>query len=91
MDVKHTQSFSYHYSDDREYEGMSEEFPLHTTLDKTSVFDDCATWDVVLRDFIRFLEGIYGYNISDQVQMSTIEERIAKTNFFTDAHEDDLK
>lgn len=91
MDVRHTQSFSYNYTDDREYEGMSDEFPLHTSSNKTSVFEDCAPWNAVLTDFIRFLEGIYGYNISEQVQMSTISERIAKSNYFTDTDEDDLK
>jgi hypothetical protein len=59
-------------------------YPLETQLNKTSVFESCESWDVILKDFIGFLEGIYGYNISDEVTMTTLEERCARTRYFTD-------
>lgn len=93
MQIKDTQTFKYQYYDGRNYDDSNEEYgyPLSTEHSKVSIFSDCAPWDIVLRDFIRFLEGVYGYNISDQVEMSTMEERIAKAKFYTDADEDDLK
>ena len=59
-------------------------FPLETQLNKTSVFHSCESWDVILKDFIGFLEGIYGYNISDEVHMTTLEERCARNRFVDD-------
>jgi hypothetical protein len=57
--------------------GPVEGFPLETHTAKTSVFESACTWDDVLKDFIRFLEGVYGYNISDQVEIYTAMQRFA--------------
>lgn len=54
-----------------------EGYPLETHLAKTSVFESATTWDAVLKDFISFLEGVYGYNISDQVEIYTAMQRLA--------------
>ena len=67
-------TFSYTDNDSPELDG----YPLKTQTVKTSVFESCTTWDVVLTDFIRFLEGVYGYNISDNVEMHTFMSKLAK-------------
>jgi hypothetical protein len=59
-------------------------YPLETQLHKTSVFESCESWDVILKDFIGFLEGIYGYNISEEVTITTMAERMARTRFVDD-------
>jgi hypothetical protein len=64
--------YTFTHVDKHECEG----YPDETCLTKTSVFDSASTWDVVLRDFIRFLEGIYGYNISDQIEIETARDRL---------------
>ena len=33
-------------------------------------------WDEVLRDFIQYLSGIYGYDISDKVKYETLEDLV---------------
>jgi hypothetical protein len=64
--------YTFTYVDNQECEG----YPDETSLTKVSVFDSVSTWDVVLRDFIRFLEGVYGYNISDQIEIETARDRL---------------
>jgi len=64
--------YTFAYVDKQECEG----YPDETSLTKVSVFDSNSTWDIVLRDFIRFLEGVYGYNISDQIEIETARDRL---------------
>lgn len=35
-----------------------------------------TSWDVVLQDFLQYLSGIYGYDISQKVSYETLEERV---------------
>lgn len=54
------------------------DFPKSTQNISTVTFDSCVTWNAVLNQFIHFLEGIYGYNISDQVSYESTEERFKR-------------
>jgi hypothetical protein len=67
-------TFSYTDNDSPELDG----YPLQTQTVKTSVFESCTTWDAVLKDFIRFLEGIYGYNISENVEIHSFMSRFVE-------------
>lgn len=76
---------------DKTDDSLGGSYPLETQHVKTSVFESCCTWDCVLKDFIRFLEGIYGYNISDNVEITTQMEKLrqAFNKRFEDEQDDD--
>lgn len=52
------------------------EFPHRTQMQVTHDFDVDCTWDTVLRQFIQFLSGVYGYDISESVSYETLEEKL---------------
>lgn len=37
---------------------------------KEVVYTDCATWQEVLKDYLVFLGGVYGYDITEQVDIN---------------------
>lgn len=76
---------------DKTDDSLGGSYPLETQHVKTSVFESCCTWDCVLNDFIRFLEGIYGYNISDNVEITTQMEKLQQefNKRFEDEQDDD--
>lgn len=45
---------------------------------KKIVVSDAASWDEVLEQFVQFLGGCYGYDISDEVEYTTVEDRIQR-------------
>lgn len=57
---------------------MDSEYPLHSEHTAMHVFDSSTTWHAVLNQFVHFLEGIYGYNISDQVHYETLEDKLER-------------
>ena len=68
-------------------EASSDAFPLSSESSKRIVMGDCATWVTVLGEFVGFLEGIYGYNISDSITIkgrSLDEARYAPTHIERD-------
>lgn len=68
-----TFTFSYNTS-----EGDGVEFPSFESVEQTVQFDDGATWDAVLKVFIKFLGNAWGYDISDAVQFSTLQDKLQK-------------
>lgn len=67
-------NFTYSYHDeDRDNDG---EYPTSVSLEKHLTFDECATWDAVLKEFLLFLGHVYGYDITDQVSFMTLEDRL---------------
>lgn len=69
-------SFSYFNRDtDREY--LSSEFPVSKGVTTNLEFDDAATWDAVLTEFLHFLSSIYGYDIADHVTVQSFEHRMS--------------
>lgn len=67
---------------------MDSEYPLHSEHTATHVFESSTTWHAVLNQFIHFLEGIYGYNISDQVHYETLEDKLARIKIRTATEEE---
>lgn len=67
------------------------DFPKSTQNYSTVTFDSCVTWNAVLNQFIRFLEGIYGYNISDQVSYESPDDRFKRVlgEYYEDADGED--
>jgi len=49
---------------------------ISNTLNKKLLVSDCASWDEVLEQFVEFLGGCYGYDIKEEVQYTTIEDRV---------------
>lgn len=45
---------------------------------KKIIVSDEASWDEVLEQFVIFLGNCYGYDISEEVQYTTIEDRIQR-------------
>jgi len=39
-----------------------------------------VSWDEVLRDFISFLSGIYGYDIKSKVSFETLNDKLDRIN-----------
>ena len=79
-----TYNFSHEAYDD---EVTNDAFPLSSESNKKIVLSDCATWVTVLGEFVGFLEGIYGYNISDSITIkgrSLDEARYAPTHIERD-------
>lgn len=83
-------SFAY-YTKDRT--STADEFAIDDNMMRNVTYDDTITWDCVLRDFINFLSGIYGYDIGESVKFSTFEERLNRireeNNFNSDWPFDD--
>jgi hypothetical protein len=68
-----TKVFRFEYTDDAAGFG---EFPDYKDINVTLRYDDGTTWCAVLRDFVQFLGHCYGYDISDQVQFESLDERL---------------
>ncbi len=45
---------------------------------KKIVVSDCASWDEVLEQFVEFLGNCYGYDIKEEVEYTTIDDRIQR-------------
>jgi hypothetical protein len=60
-----------------EQDDYTAEYPTRKILEQTVNFDDAATWDLPLNEFIGFLSSCYGYDISKHVKVSSFEERLA--------------
>ena len=41
-------------------------------------YEDGTPWPVILRDFLSFLSGVYGYDIHKKVEYETLEERLER-------------
>lgn len=67
---------------------MDNEYPISSKHKATHVFDSSTTWHAVLNQFIHFLEGIYGYNISDQVHYETLEDKLERLHSRLDNQEE---
>lgn len=69
-----TYIFQYHSRPEDTCEG---EYPAAKSVNNSIEFDEAATWDSVLREFLDFLSSIYGYDISKHVDVQTFDQRIA--------------
>lgn len=67
---------------------IDSEYPLHSEHTAMHVFDSSTTWHAVLNQFVHFLEGIYGYNISDQVHYETLEDKLERLRSRLDDEEE---
>jgi hypothetical protein len=45
---------------------------------KKIVVSDAASWDEVLKHFVTFLGNCYGYDISDEVDYTTVDDRVQR-------------
>jgi hypothetical protein len=72
---KHNYSFAYYTKDNDDLDGS---FAIDDNVMRNLAYGDNVTWPVVLRDFINFLSGIYGYDIGESVEFDTIDEKLAK-------------
>lgn len=72
-----TYTFQYFSRPDYDSEG---EFPSAKSVNNTLEFNEGATWDSVLREFLDFLSSIYGYDISKHVDVQTFEQRMSAFN-----------
>lgn len=70
-----TMNFRFVYS--TEYPDQSD-FPVEKTLEADMVFDDAATWDKVLDQFIQFLGNCYGYDLTNQVSYESIQDKLIR-------------
>lgn len=52
-------------------------FAVEDTITRDLTYNDCITWDVVLRDFIDFLSSVYGYDIGEQVKFRSLKDKMA--------------
>jgi hypothetical protein len=55
---------------------ISDDFAIEDNVMRNLVYDSAITWDVVLRDFISFLSTVYGYDIGQQVQFESFNEKV---------------
>lgn len=71
----HNYSFAYFTKDN---DDIGDEFPIEDNLIRNLKYSDAITWQPVLRDFLSFLSGIYGYDIGKQVKFETFDEKMAR-------------
>lgn len=64
-------SFQYSTRDD-----CGSDFPVAKTITQNVEFHDEVLWTVVLDDFLSFLSSVYGYDIRDQVEYLSYEEKL---------------
>ena len=64
------------------------EYPISSEHTATHAFESSTTWQAVLNQFVHFLEGIYGYNISDQVHYETLEDKLERLRSRLDDEEE---
>lgn len=64
------------------------EYPISSEHTATHAFESSTTWHAVLNQFVHFLEGIYGYNISDQVHYETLEDKLERLRSRLDDEEE---
>lgn len=55
---------------------VTDQFAIEDAMTRDLTYDDSITWDAILRDFIDFLSGIYGYDIGDQVKFRSLSQKI---------------
>lgn len=58
-----TQTYTFHYTQ----EGDGQYDPLFQTADKSITLPQDEPWPRVMYEFCKFLSGIYGYDIADQL------------------------
>jgi hypothetical protein len=51
---------------------------------------DATTWDEVLEKFLKFLSAVYGYDISEQVEYTTMDDRLFATDPLYDQYKFDI-
>jgi hypothetical protein len=51
---------------------------LTNSNQKKIVVSDCASWDEVLEQFVSFLGNCYGYDLKDEVEYTTIDDRVQR-------------
>lgn len=66
-------SFQYAIRDD-----VGQDFPVAKTSAVTLEFHDSVLWTTVLDEFINFLSSVYGYDIRDQVEYLSYQEKLQK-------------
>lgn len=66
-------SFQYAIRDD-----VGQDFPVAKTSSVNLEFHDSVLWTTVLDEFINFLSSVYGYNIRDQVEYLSYQEKLQK-------------
>lgn len=69
----------------------SAQFPVQKDVNISLTFQDEATWDAVLDEFISFLGGIYGYDIHKSVKYLKLEEKIKAMHLDDEDYEDGLE
>ena len=57
-------------------EDLADHFAIEDNVVRNLAYDSAITWDVVVSDFLNFLSGIYGYDISKQVQFESFDEKV---------------
>jgi hypothetical protein len=55
--------------------GLPEFFPKAKTTNVTLQFEDGVVWTVVVDQFLSFLSSVYGYDLSEQVEYLSFEEK----------------
>lgn len=73
MDKTANYSFAYFTKGNTD---IADEFAIDDNVLRNLTYDSFIPWSVVLRDFINFLSGIYGYDIGESVKFTTFEERL---------------
>lgn len=81
--------FSYSRDDSDWVNNTDHDGAMFTSAYKNITYTDCTPWTTVLEDFITFLGSCYGYDIRDQVEFSSIYERVPKFNTEDDDWKDD--
>lgn len=75
MNNRANYSFAYYV---KNREDVADKFAVEDSVMRNLTYDDAITWDAVLRDFIDFLSGIYGYDIGNSVKFETFEEKLER-------------
>lgn len=73
-----TKRFVFSYEKYDSPDRQMSEYPHRSMIQASHDFDADCTWDAIVEQFLNFLSGIYGYNINDQVQYETLEDKIQR-------------
>lgn len=57
---------------------IKDEWAINDVANRELTYDDGITWQCIVRDFLGFLSGIYGYDISSRVQFESFDEGLER-------------
>lgn len=66
----------FYFTYDSDEDDCGAEFPVTSRITSEFKVHDDATWDVVLKEFLKFLGAAWGYDLLDKVSYETLHDKL---------------